>query len=129
MAETEILALIPARGGSKSIPMKNIDPLAGRPLIAYSIEVAQQCRRISRVIVSMDLEQIRQVSLSCGPEAPFLRPGELAEDNTPDLPSANTRRGNCHRVRSIPADACAAGAAVAGIADLPIPRSGGCSCQ
>ena len=66
--------------------MKNIAPLAGRPLIAYSIEVAQQCRRISRVIVSTDSEQIREVSLSCGAEVPFLRPAEIAEDDTPDLP-------------------------------------------
>ena len=85
-SEPQVLALLPARGGSKSIPMKNIAPLAGRPLIAYSIEVAQQCRRISRVIVSTDSEQIRQVSLSCGAEAPFLRPADIAEDDTPDLP-------------------------------------------
>ena len=84
--EPQVLALIPARGGSKSIPMKNIAPLAGRPLIAHSIEVAQQCRRISRVIVSTDSDQIRQVSLSCGAEAPFLRPADIAKDDTADLP-------------------------------------------
>ena len=80
------MALIPARGGSKSIPMKNIAPLAGRPLIAYSIEVALRCRRVSRVIVSTDSEEIRQTSLSCGAEAPFLRPADLGQDDTPDLP-------------------------------------------
>jgi len=85
-SEPQVLALIPARGGSKSIPMKNIAPLAGKPLIAYSIEVAQQCRRISRVIVSTDSEQIREVSRSYGAEAPFLRPADLARDETPDLP-------------------------------------------
>jgi len=85
-SEPHVLALIPARGGSKSIPMKNIAPLAGRPLIAHSIEVARKCRRISRVIVSTDSEQIRQVSLSCGAEVPFLRPAEIAEDDTTDLP-------------------------------------------
>jgi len=85
-SKPEVLALIPARGGSKSIPMKNIALLAGKPLISYSIEVAQQCRRISRVIVSTDSEQIRQVSLSCGAEVPFMRPAEFAEDDTTDLP-------------------------------------------
>ena len=85
-SEPQVLALIPARGGSKSIPMKNIAPLAGRPLIAHSIEVARKCRRISRVIVSTDSEQIRQVSLSCGAEVPFLRPAAIAEDDTTDLP-------------------------------------------
>ncbi len=85
-AEGEILALIPARGGSKSIPKKNIAPLAGRPLIAYSIEVALRCRRVSRVIVSTDSEEIRQASVACQAEAPFLRPADLAQDDTPDLP-------------------------------------------
>ncbi len=83
---TGIIALIPARGGSKGIPMKNIASLAGKPLIAYSIEVAKQCRLIDRILVSTDSEDIREVSLSLGAEAPFLRPEELARDETPDLP-------------------------------------------
>ena len=85
-SEPQVLALIPARGGSKSIPLKNIALLDGRPLIAHSIDVARKCRRISRVIVSTDSDQIRQVSLSCGAEAPFLRPADIAEDDTTDLP-------------------------------------------
>ena len=82
----EILGLIPARGGSQSIPMKNIAPLAGRPLIAYSIDMVRQSRLISRLIVSTDSEEIRDVSIACGAESPFLRPAELAQDDTLDLP-------------------------------------------
>ena len=82
----EALAIIPARGGSKSIPMKNIAMLAGKPLIAYSIEVAQQSHHISRLVVSTDCEEIRDISLRYGAEVPFLRPTELAQDDTPDLP-------------------------------------------
>lgn len=82
----DILALIPARGGSKSIPGKNIAPLAGKPLLAYSIEVAQASRLITRVLLSTDSQEIRQVGLDWGAEAPFLRPAEFAQDDTPDLP-------------------------------------------
>ena len=82
----DTIAIIPARGGSRSIPGKNIALLAGKPLIAYSIEIAKQCRNISWVIVSTDSEQIREISLSFGAEAPFLRPAELAQDDTTDWP-------------------------------------------
>ena len=82
----EVLALIPARGGSKSIPQKNIRPFAGRPLIAYSIAAGLAARTVSRVIVSTDDEVIRQVALEYGAEAPFTRPDEYARDETPDLP-------------------------------------------
>jgi len=85
-SEPQVLALIPARGGSKSIPMKNIAPLAGKPLIAHTIEVAQHCQLISRIVVSTDSERIRDIGLSLGAEAPFLRPAELAEDDTTGLP-------------------------------------------
>ncbi len=82
----EILALIPARGGSKSIPRKNIRPLAGYPLIAYSIAAAMQSRQISRTIVSTDDEEIARLAQTFGAQAPFLRPLEFALDNTPDYP-------------------------------------------
>ena len=81
-----VLALIPARGGSKSIPDKNIVPLAGRPLIEHTIATALDCALISRVVVSTDSERIREVGCAAGAEAPFLRPAELAADDTPDLP-------------------------------------------
>lgn len=82
----EVLALIPARGGSKSIPKKNIYPLAGKPLIAWTIEAAKAAKKISRVIVSTDSEEIAAVAKNYGAETPFIRPAEYAEDLTPDLP-------------------------------------------
>jgi YrbI family 3-deoxy-D-manno-octulosonate 8-phosphate phosphatase len=82
----EILALIPARGGSKSIPRKNIKSLAGHPLIAYSIAAAMQSRMVTRTIVSTDDEEIACTAQSYAAEAPFLRPAELALDDTTDLP-------------------------------------------
>jgi len=83
---TEILALIPARGGSKGIPRKNIRSFAGFPLIAWSIAAGLQSRSISRVIVSTDNEEIAEVAREYGAEAPFMRPRELAQDRTTDLP-------------------------------------------
>ena len=82
----EILALIPARGGSKTVPRKNIQPLAGHPLIAYSIAAGLQAQRVSRVIVSTDDEELAESSRSYGAEVPFLRPASLAQDETVDLP-------------------------------------------
>jgi N-acylneuraminate cytidylyltransferase len=82
-----VLALIPARGGSKSIPRKNLRPLGGYPLLAWSIAAARESRHVDRVVVSTDDEEIRQVALGCGAEAPFLRPAEIAADHSPDLPA------------------------------------------
>lgn len=81
----EILALVPARGGSKSVPRKNIRLLAGEPLIAYTIRESQQCQHITRLIVSTDDEEIAKISLEYGAEVPFLRPCELALDHVTDL--------------------------------------------
>jgi YrbI family 3-deoxy-D-manno-octulosonate 8-phosphate phosphatase len=86
MTNMEILALIPARGGSKSIPRKNIRPFAGHPLIAYSIAAGLNARSVTRVIVSTDDEDIAEIARSYGAETPFLRPAPLAQDNTLDLP-------------------------------------------
>ena len=83
---TEVLALIPARGGSKSIPRKNIRPFAGHPLIAYSVAAGLAAETVSRVLVSTDDEEIAEISRRYGAEAPFIRPAELARDDTPDLP-------------------------------------------
>jgi len=83
---TEILALIPARGGSKGIPRKNIRSFAGYPLIAWSITAAKQSSLVPRVIVSTDDEEIAAVAREWGAETPFLRPAELAQDKTTDLP-------------------------------------------
>lgn len=81
----EILALIPARGGSKGIPRKNLLVLRGKPLIAYSIQQAQASRRITRVIVSTDDQEIAAVARAWGAEVPFLRPTEFAQDLSPDI--------------------------------------------
>jgi len=81
-----VLVLIPARGGSKSIPRKNLKRLGGHPLIAWTIAAAQAARRVTRVLVSSDDEEIRAVARDYGAEAPFARPAELARDETPDLP-------------------------------------------
>jgi len=83
---TEVLALIPARGGSKSIPRKNIRPFAGHPLIAFSIAAGLTASTITRIIVSTEDEEIAVISRLYGAETPFLRPIELSEDDTPDLP-------------------------------------------
>ena len=80
------VAIIPARGGSKGIPKKNIFPLAGKPLIAHSIEDSLNCLQIQRTLVSTDDPEIAEVARSFGAEVPFMRPSELAQDETPDLP-------------------------------------------
>jgi N-acylneuraminate cytidylyltransferase len=83
---SEILAVIPARGGSQGIPRKNLRPLAGRPLIAWSIAAAQQAQLVTRIVTSTDDEEIADVAGSFGAEVPFLRPAELAQHDTRDLP-------------------------------------------
>lgn len=75
-----------ARGGSKSIPQKNLALVAGRPLIAWTIEAALRCHVVERVIVSTDDEEIASVARAEGAETPFMRPPELAEDSTPTMP-------------------------------------------
>lgn len=80
-----VLGLIPARCGSKSIPRKNIAPLLGRPLLAYTCEAALSSARLTRVILSTDDEEIAQAGRDCGVEVPFIRPTELAGDNTSSL--------------------------------------------
>ena len=83
---SKIVAIIPARGGSKGIPRKNIRPFAGYPLIAFSIAAAIQAESSVRVIVSTDDPEIAEVARRFGAETPFLRPAELAADRTTDLP-------------------------------------------
>lgn len=83
----EILAVIPARGGSKGIRLKNIRPFSGRPLLSYAIEQARQTKRINRVIVSTESEQIAAVAKKYGAEVPFLRPAKFAGDKSPVVPA------------------------------------------
>lgn len=82
----EVLAIIPARGGSKGIPRKNIREFAGYPLIAYSIQAALNSRLVTRVIVSTDDEEIALVARQFGAEVPFMRPSDISQDITLDLP-------------------------------------------
>ena len=83
---TRTIAIIPARGGSKAIPRKNIIQLGGKHLIAYSIESSLECQEIERTIVSTDDPEIAEIALSYGAEVPFLRPAEIALDDTVDFP-------------------------------------------
>jgi N-acylneuraminate cytidylyltransferase len=80
------LAVIPARGGSKRIPRKNIKVFRGKPMIAWSIEAALQSGCFDRVIVSTDDSEIAQVAKAHGAEVPFIRPLELADDYTGTIP-------------------------------------------
>jgi pseudaminic acid cytidylyltransferase len=80
------LAVIPARGGSKRIPRKNILPFAGKPVIAYPIQAASECGLFDRIIVSTDDEEIAEVGRAFGAETPFRRPADLADDLTPTVP-------------------------------------------
>ena len=79
----KILAIIPARGGSKGIPKKNIRNVAGKPLLAWSVLAAQNSKYIDRVILSSDSEEIIEVGRRWGCEVPFKRPPEIALDDTP----------------------------------------------
>lgn len=80
------LAIIPARSGSKGLPGKNIRPLAGLPLIVHAIRCAQRSMRLARCVVSTDSEEIARIAREAGADVPFLRPPELARDDTPTMP-------------------------------------------
>lgn len=81
-----VVAIIAARGGSKGLPGKNVRPLAGKPLIAYSVEAAKASPYVDRVIVTTDSPEIAEVARKFGAETPFMRPAELAQDLTPTEP-------------------------------------------
>lgn len=91
----EVLGLIPARGGSKTIPRKNLRPLGGRPLIAWTFQAARGSARLTRIICSTDDAEIAALARQAGVEVPFLRPAELAQDDTPTLPVVQ------HAVRAV----------------------------
>ena len=81
-----LFTVIPARGGSKSFPKKNIQLLNGKPLVQYSIEYSLNCSLVVDTIVSTDSEEIAGIARSCGVKVPFIRPEGLAQDDTPDYP-------------------------------------------
>ena len=81
-----VLAIVPARGGSKGLPRKNLRRLAGFPLLAWTIAAGRAAAQVTTVVVSTDDEEIADVARQFGAETPFLRPVDLARDDTPDLP-------------------------------------------
>lgn len=80
------LAVIPARGGSKRIPRKNIKPFGGKPMIKWSIEAARDADIFDRIVVSTDDTEIAAVARDCGADVPFIRPAELSDDHTGTIP-------------------------------------------
>jgi N-acylneuraminate cytidylyltransferase len=84
--KAEVLAVVQARGNSKGLPRKNLLPLLGHPLVAYSVTTALRAACVTRTLVSTDSEEIAEVAAAYGAEAPFRRPAAMAADDTPDLP-------------------------------------------
>lgn len=82
----DVLAIVPARGGSKGIPRKNLVPLLGKPLLAYTAEAALAAKRLRRIVLSTEDEEIARVGREWGLDVPFMRPPELARDDTPTVP-------------------------------------------
>lgn len=100
------LAIIPARGGSKRIPRKNIRLFHGEPLIAYSIKAAQQSGCFERIIVSTDDAEIANVAIKCGAEVPFIRPEHLSGDFTPTLNVIQHAIGFLAEQGTMPTEVC-----------------------
>jgi N-acylneuraminate cytidylyltransferase len=82
----EVLAVVPARGGSKGLPRKNVAPFLGRPLVVWSVDAARDAQLVTRVVVSTDDAEIAEIASANGAEVPFVRPAELAADDVRDLP-------------------------------------------
>lgn len=93
-----VLGLVPARGGSKGVPRKNVRLLGGRPLLQWTAEAARAAAGLSRVVLTTDDPEIAAVGAACGLDVPFLRPEELARDDTPTLPVVQ------HALRTLEAD-------------------------
>lgn len=86
LKDYKTLALVPARGGSKSIPKKNIVDLNGRPLISYCLDAIKKSRSVDRIVVTTDNDEIAKIAKEYGADVPFMRPAELAQDNSPTIP-------------------------------------------
>lgn len=85
IGEARVLAIVPARKGSKGLPLKNIRPLAGKPLLAWPIAAARASRHVDRVIISTDDQGFADIAVAHGADAPFLRPAALASDTAPSI--------------------------------------------
>lgn len=94
-----LLAIIPARGGSKGLPGKNLMPIAGKPLIAWSIEQALASSSVTEVVVTTDSEDIAAVAREFGASVPFLRPAELATDTAPTEPAMLHALGEMEKLK------------------------------
>src|SRR5437588_9340273 len=81
-----VLVVVPARGGSKGIPRKNLQLLGGRPLVAHAVDAARQATLVTRVLCSTDDPEIAETARRAGAQVPFLRPPELAQDSSEDWP-------------------------------------------
>ncbi len=106
-AEPRMLAVVPARGGSKGIPGKNIRPLGGKPLIAYTIDAARESGCFGDVVVTTDDEQIRQIAIAHGATAPFLRPAELSTDTALAVPTIQHAVREMEALTGLPYDVIA----------------------
>lgn len=93
-----VLGIVPARGGSKGVPRKNIKPLGGRPLLDYTACAALAATRLTRTVVSTDDQGIAAVAHECGLDVPFLRPSDLAGDRSPTLPVMQHAVAECEAV-------------------------------
>jgi pseudaminic acid cytidylyltransferase len=91
------IAVIPARGGSKRIPRKNIKNFCGRPMIAWSIKAALDSNLFDHIVVSTDDEEIAKIARDCGAETPFMRPTHLADDHAPTVPVVAHAIGACNQ--------------------------------
>ena len=85
MSTPRVLAIVPARGGSRGMPGKNLLEVAGKPLLSWTFDAARACARLSRTVLSSDSEEICAAAHTIGLEVPFLRPAELARDDTPGI--------------------------------------------
>ncbi len=104
MSDRTVLAIIPARGGSKGLPRKNLRPIAGKPMIVYSIEAALRCALVTRTIVSTDDKEIADVARAAGADVPFIRPAELATDLAPTEPVLQHALAHVEEVDRQPVD-------------------------
>jgi len=99
-----ILGVVPARGGSKGVPKKNIHPLLGKPLIAYTIDAALLCSLITDVVCTTEDADIRRIALKCGAQVPFLRPMELATDSALAIPTIKHAVRETERIKRVKYD-------------------------
>jgi N-acylneuraminate cytidylyltransferase len=99
------LGVVPARGGSKGVPRKNIRLLAGKPLIAWTIDAALAAKRLTRVVLSTDDEEIAQVARALGADVPFVRPADLSSDAARAIPVLQHALAACEAAGDAPYDA------------------------